>query len=77
MDQGGSVINVEEFIGKTVGRRRPSADGLATGFAMQKTLNQFLKSGGHVMARRGVYRFRSHEEANAWTMKTLSPKKGN
>jgi hypothetical protein len=50
---------------------------LAAGFAMQETLNEFLKSSGHRLAPRGVFRFRSHEEANAWTMKMMRPAKGN
>lgn len=75
MNESKTVVNIEEHIGKTVGRRRPPRDALATGFAMQKTLNQLLKSFGHKLAKRGVYRFRTHEEANAWTMKMLKPAK--
>ena len=71
------IINLEETIGKTVGRRRPAVDALAAGFAMQETLNEFLKTSGHTLAPRGVFRFRSHEEANAWTMKMMRPAKGN
>jgi len=71
-----AIINLEETIGKTVGRRRPSPDPMAAGFAMQDTLNQFLKSSGHALAPRGVFRFRTHQEANAWTLNMMSPKKG-
>jgi hypothetical protein len=77
MQQTPRIINLEETIGKTVGRRRPPVDALAAGFAMQETLNEFLKSSGHRLAPRGVFRFRSHEEANAWTMKMMRPAKGN
>jgi hypothetical protein len=52
-------------------------DALAAGFAMQATLNGFLKRSGHRLAPRGVYRFRSHEEADAWMMKMMKPAKGN
>lgn len=77
MEQTPRIINLEETIGKTVGRRRPPVDALAAGFAMQATLNGFLKSSGHRLAPRGVFRFQSHEEADAWMMKMMKPAKGN
>ncbi len=55
------VVNVEEFIGKTVGRRVPPS-----GAELQPTLNQALKTQKRGICPRGVYRFSSHEEANAW-----------
>jgi hypothetical protein len=55
------VINVEEFIGKTVGRRVPPS-----GADLQKTLNQVLARQKRGVCPRGVYRFHSHEEAHAW-----------
>lgn len=63
------VINVGEFIGKTVGRRR--APG---GAGMQILLNQALKSQGRGFPR-GVKRFRTHEEANEWNLKQMTSKK--
>ena len=63
-------MNVEEFIGKTVGRRVPSF-----GAGLQKTLNQVLAGQKRGVCPRGVYRFHSHEEADAWTLKMLNRKK--
>lgn len=55
------VVNVEEFIGKTVGRRVPPG-----GAGLQKTFNQALKTQKRGLCPKGVYRFHSHEEANEW-----------
>jgi hypothetical protein len=66
-----SVVNVEEFIGKTVGRRMP-----ASGAGLQVTLNQALKTQKRGLYPKGVYRFNSHEEADAWTLKMMSRKQG-
>jgi hypothetical protein len=77
MQQTPRIINLEDKIGKTVGRRRPPEDALAAGFAMQETLNEVLKSSGHRLAPRGVFRFRSHEEADAWMLKMMKPAKVN
>jgi hypothetical protein len=55
---------------KIVGRRRPSRGGL-------EAANGFLKlvihlRNGKPFVPRGVYRFRSHEEKDAWTLKMLT-----
>jgi hypothetical protein len=76
MQQTPRIINLEETIGKTVGRRRPPRDALAAGFAMQTTLNEFMKSSGHRLAPSGVFRFRSHQEADEWMLKMMKPSKG-
>jgi hypothetical protein len=64
------VVNVEEFIGKTVGRRVPPS-----GAGLQVTLNQALKTQKRGLCPKGVYRFNSHEEADAWMEKMLNRKK--
>lgn len=66
------VINLEEKIGKTVGWRTPPdplkiqpgevSDAEAWGRAFP----------GLRGVRPGVYRFHSHEEADAWLMKALT-----
>ena len=61
------VVNVEEFIGKTVGRRVP-----ASGAGLQKLLNQAMFTQQRGICPRGVYRFHSHEEADRWATKMLS-----
>ena len=61
------VVNVEEFIGKSVGRRvAPSGAGLP------KTLNQFMAGQKCGIFPRRVYRFKPHEEADAWMMTMLN-----
>lgn len=64
------VVNVEEFIGKTVGRRVPPS-----GAGLQKTLNQVLAGQGRGVSPRGIFRFHTHEEADAWTLKMLNHEK--
>jgi hypothetical protein len=66
------VVNVEEFIGKTVGRRVPPS-----GAGLQKTLNQALKTQKRNLCPKGVYRFNSHEEADAWMLKMMNRKKAS
>lgn len=74
MEPAPRIINLEEHIGKTVGRRRP-ADAMNGGMALQKTLNQMLQATGHLLAPKGVFRFKTHEEADAWTLKMMKPTK--
>ena len=66
------VINVEEFIGKTVGRRVPPS-----GAGLQKTLNQVMVRQERGVCPRGVYRFRTHEDADAWMMRMTSRKRAS
>jgi hypothetical protein len=55
-------VNLEETPGKVVGRikERTPAEALAW------LVRQFHAMGLKLPYPRGVYRFRSHEEANAW-----------
>ena len=63
-DQCHPVINVEETIGKTVGRRtRPPVSG-----RVQESGRQIYQSMGFRICPKGVYRFHSHEEADEWMM---------
>ena len=68
------IINLEEKIGKTVGRRKAPSDAFAYGMALQKTGVQLSKTFRLKGVPRGVYRFHSHEEADAWLMKQLTRK---
>ncbi len=63
------IINMEETIGKTVGRRMPPKDPLANLDILQKTSGDLRRSCGHRIGRKGVFRFNSHEEADAWWTK--------
>jgi hypothetical protein len=68
------VINLEEKIGKTVGRRVPpdplqiKAGEIADAEAWRRA---FPRLRG---VRPGAYKFHSHEEADAWLMKHLTGK---
>ncbi len=90
MDQPRTVINLEETIGKQVGRRRPPTDPLRVAgkqvgrrrpptdpLRVAGDLNELgtglLAAAGHKMPRRGVYRFRTFEEADLW-MTTMGRK---
>lgn len=65
-DEGKPVVNLEEHPGKIVGRRRPPRNGLS--LAHSNTIKdardwqRVFPSG----IPKGVYRFRTHEEADAW-----------
>ena len=65
------VINLEEKIGKTVGRRRPMnplpvcPTDIADAEAWRRAL-------GGVRVPRGAFKFHSHEEADAWLMRHLT-----
>ena len=65
------AINYEEKIGKTVGRRTAPRDPFAYGMALQKSGVALAKAFGLRGTPRGVFRFRSHDEADAWLMKHL------
>ena len=60
-DQTHSVINVEEFIGKTVGRRKP-----AKSTSVQKSGQAIYRRSGFRVCDPGVHRFDSFDEADKW-----------
>jgi hypothetical protein len=68
------IVNLEENIGKTVGRRvapnplKTQPGEIANAEAWSRA---FPRLRG---VRPGVYRFNSHEEADAWLMKHLTKK---
>ena len=64
-----AVINVDDPVGKTVGRRRlQDAPKMAMG--LQRLVNQVRRSRGFgAICRKGVFRFHSFEEADEWLMK--------
>jgi hypothetical protein len=64
------AINMEETIGKTVGRRKISARCTDYGLGLQTSLAQLFRS--HIP--KGVFRFRSHQEADQWLMNHLTRK---
>ena len=73
MNKRRTVINLEETIGKQVGRRKPPADPLRVASDMNQLVTGLLSAAGHKLPRRGVFRFHTHEEADQWMM-TRRPK---
>lgn len=70
------VVNVDEFIGKTVGRR-VLRDGFQYAMGMQKMAGQLQKTFGGPHHPKGVFRFNSFEEADAWTMNYMTTRRPN
>ena len=69
------VINVEEFIGKTVGRRVPPRDPLRVSDSNVARAQAWRAALPYQHVPRGVYRFKTHEEADAWMMKYTGARK--
>ena len=65
-------INVEEKIDRFVGRRTRTPDSWQAGMQLQALGGELHKSFKHRWAPKGVYRFKTHEEADAWMMKMLA-----
>ena len=65
-------INLEEKIDKVVGRRTRTPDGLQTGMQLQRLAVELHRSLLHRWAPKGVYRFRTHEEADEWMNRMLA-----
>jgi hypothetical protein len=66
-----TVINHDEFIGKTVGRR-VVRDAMAYAAGLQRSAVAITERPGLRRVPRGVFRFHSHEEADAWMMHHLT-----
>jgi hypothetical protein len=69
------IINLEEEIGKTVGRRRPTRDFARAAVDLQNASVGFQKAFKTPFLPKGIYRFKSHEEADAWQWKMLTRKR--
>lgn len=66
------IVNLEEQPGKVVGRRAV-AGGLAVQGAQRiPDSRAWQRAVGGIQVKRGVYRFRTHEEADAWLWKKLT-----
>ena len=67
------IINLEETPGKTVGRRRAPADTLAATPAQSSADARAWKKAFRTLPiPKGVYRFRTHEEADEWLWQMLT-----
>jgi predicted transcriptional regulator len=65
-------VNVEEKIDRIVGRRASAPDSLRAGMQVQETGAQLHQSFKHRWMPKGVYRFKTHEEAEEWMIKMLA-----
>jgi cob(I)alamin adenosyltransferase len=65
-------VNLEEKIDRFVGRRTKTADSLEAGMQLQAAAVEFHRAFKHRWAPKGVYRFKTHEEADQWMMKMLA-----
>jgi hypothetical protein len=66
-------VNLEETPGKVVGHRQPPTDGLAiTGAQSAANAVAWKRAFGTLRVPKGVYRFRTHEEADDWLWQMLT-----
>ena len=65
-------INVEEKIEKVVGRRTRTPDAFASGMKLQSLAVELHHSLKQRWAPKGVYRFKTHEEADEWMNRMLA-----
>ena len=66
------ITNLEEKIDRQVGRRTRRPDGLMAGMALQSLGAELHRSFQHRWCPKGVYRFKTHQEADAWKMRMLA-----
>ena len=65
-------VNLEERIDRFVGRRASAPETWRAGMLLQETGARLHQSFQHGWMPKGVYRFKTHEEADAWMMKMLA-----
>ena len=65
-------INVEEKIDRFVGRRTKTPDALSTRTSNKANSIAWRKAFGGVRVPRGVYRFKTHEEADQWLWQMIA-----
>lgn len=66
------IINLEEKPGKTVGRRKPPRNTLAVADDTKEHKREWRRAFPTPFVPKGVYRFHTHEEADAWLLKMLT-----
>jgi len=66
-----SVVNIEEKIGKTVGKRRPG-DPLVVPAGDRERKEKWRKAGFFPGIKKGVYRFKTFEEADEQWMRAMT-----
>ena len=70
------IVNIEENIGKTVGRRVAPRDSFRFAMGLQQTAIEVERSMKRSLCPKGVFRFPTHEEADEWMVKMLVRRTG-
>ena len=65
-------VNVEEKIDRFVGRRTKAPDALSTATSNKANAIAWRKAFGGARIPRGVYRFKTHEEADQWLCQMIA-----
>jgi hypothetical protein len=68
----GNPINLQDPIGKVVGKRRFAGDPLNTAIDSKRRAREWRKAFPTPFVPKGVYRFRTFEEADRWLMKAIT-----
>jgi hypothetical protein len=66
------LINVEEKIDRFVGRRTKAPDALSTATSSKADAVAWQKAFGGLRTPRGVFRFKTHEEADEWLWRMIT-----
>jgi hypothetical protein len=66
------LINVEEKIDRFVGRRTKTPDALSTATSSKADAAAWQKALGGARIPRGVFRFKTHEEADEWLWQMIT-----
>jgi len=69
------IVNLQDPVGKIVGRRKP-AEALQCHAGQKEEARQWAAVFKILKARPGVYRFKTHEEADAWWTNRMTQPKG-
>jgi len=67
-----AIINLEENIGKVVGKRVPPKDALMSYMKTAEESRRWKAAFGAPRVPKGLYRFKTHEEADAWLWKMIT-----
>ena len=65
-------VNVEERIDRIVGRRTRTPDGLSVASSRKADAIAWRRGLGGPHVPRGVYRFHTHDEADAWLWRMIA-----
>ncbi len=65
-------INLDEKIDRFVGRRTKTPDGLSLAGSTKADAIAWRKAFGGLRVPRGVYRFKTHEEADEWLWRMIT-----